>query len=449
MKHDKYPSRSGYWDDPWDRPPSRRQPAQRPAAAPSSPPPERPAPEPRLTPAAYSQPVPRKKRRKWPFVLAAVVFCAALAAGIGVGLWGMQAPADAVFGDRTPENGFEEIYEETELPQETETARCYLQRAELSDTVRMETVSRQDLEQLSYEEIYAASINSVVSLRCYLRDGSGCTGTGIVVSAEGYIVTNEHVVEDAEECVVVLQDDRAYDARLVGLDEETDLAVLKIEADGLTPAVFGNSDEIAVGNACVAIGNPLGENFRGTMTTGIISAVNRNVSVGGHYMTLIQTDCAINSGNSGGPLINLYGQVVGICNMKMMSSSTTVEGLGFAIPTNTVKTIVNKLISKGEVVRAMLGITAYNLDQSQCRTYGVEGGIVVVQVSAQSDAYAKGIRNGDIVIAANGIPVSTVDALNTLKSDMSPGDVLVLTVLRDGEQKDYEVVLMEQSAVSG
>ena len=456
MKHDKYPSRNGYWDDPWDRPPGRKQ------TAPSRPSPQPPAREtsrprePVPPPAegavprqpAYCYPPAEKKRRRWPFVLAAGVFCAALAVGVGLGVSRLLVPETPAFVGRIPEDGFQEIYEETELPEESESAQCYLERAELSDQVKLETVSRQELEQLSYEEIYAANINSVVSLRCYLKDGTGCTGTGIVLSTEGYIVTNEHVIEDAEDCVVVLQDDRTYDAKLVGLDEETDLAVLKIEADGLTPAVFGDSDEIAVGNACVAIGNPLGESFRGTMTTGIISAVNRNVSVGGHYMTLIQTDCAINSGNSGGPLINLYGQVVGICNMKMMSSSTTVEGLGFAIPSNTVKTIVNKLIAKGEVIRAMLGITAYNLDQSQCRTYGVEGGIMVVQVSAQSDAYAKGIRNGDIVIAANGTPISSVDALNALKSDMSPGDVLVLTVLRDGEQKDYEVVLMEQSAVS-
>jgi serine protease Do len=247
--------------------------------------------------------------------------------------------------------------------------------------------------------------------------------------------------------VVVLQDDSTYEAQLVGMDEDSDLAVLKIDAHSLTPAIFGDAEEMTVGNACVAIGNPLGETFRGTMTTGIISALNRNVSVSGHYMTLIQTDCAINSGNSGGPLINLYGQVIGICNMKMMSSSTTVEGLGFAIPTNTVKTIVNKLLSQGEVIRAMLGITAYNLDQSECRSYGIDGGIMVVQVSAEADAYTKGIRNGDIIIAANGVAISTVNQLNTLKADMSPGDVLTLTVLRDGEELDVDVMLMEQSVV--
>lgn len=458
MRHEKYPSRNGYWDDPWDRPPKRREqsPAGRDEKAPE--PPQASHQREEQPEAGKEQPdyydLPRKKERrsggKHPFLIAGTILCAALAIGAGISVWEML-PLDVETMFQTqlePEDGFEEVWEETETAEETESGQCFLERAELNPEVQMETVSNEGLEELSYEEIYASSINSVVSLRCYLADGSGCAGTGIIVAADGYIVTNEHVVEDAEECVVVLQDDRTYNAKLVGMDEQTDLAVLKIEAGGLTPAVFGNSDELAVGNACVAIGNPLGENFRGTMTTGIISALNRNVTVNGHYMTLIQTDCAINSGNSGGPLINMYGQVVGICNMKMMSSSTTVEGLGFAIPSNTVKTIVNKLIAQGEVVRAMLGITAYNLDRSECGIYGIDGGIMVVQVSADSDAYAKGIRNGDIIIAANGTPISTVDALNTMKADMSPGDTLVLTVVRDGESKDYEVILMEESAVS-
>jgi serine protease Do len=440
MKHDKYPSRQGYWDDPWERQPQRLtkehapQPEQnqepgRPAY--TAPPEDTPLPQP-------------KKRKRRPVRFLVGVLVAALLVGIGAGAAEtfLQQRTDTVYEERLPED--EEVTESTES---VPTGQCYLEQAELTDQVTMTLMSQADLEQLSYEEIYAANIGSVVSLRCYLIDGSGCTGTGIILSSDGYLVTNEHVIEDAEECVVVLQDDRTYQAKLVGLDEETDLAVLKIEAKGLTPAVFGDSEEMVVGNSCVAIGNPLGETFRGTMTTGIISALNRNVSVNGHYMTLIQTDCAINSGNSGGPLINLYGQVIGICNMKMMSTSTTVEGLGFAIPTATVKTVVNKLLSQGEVIRAMLGITAYNLDGDECRSYGIEGGIMVVQVSAQSDAYAKGIRNGDIVIAANGIPISSVNQLNTYKADMSPGDVLVLTILRDGEQMDVDVVLMEQSVV--
>jgi serine protease Do len=392
---------------------------------------------------------PRKaKKKSHPILLAAAFLVVAVLVGAGAGTLRSLTLEDETQtwteGDPSESGTTEAETAETE----EEEAQCYLERAELTDQVQMELVGQEGLEELSYEEIYADNINSVVSLRCYLGDGTGCTGTGIILSEDGYLVTNEHVIESAEECVVVLQDDTTYEAQLVGMDEESDLAVLKIDAHGLTPAVFGDAEEMVVGNACVAIGNPLGETFRGTMTTGIISALNRNVSVSGHYMTLIQTDCAINSGNSGGPLINLYGQVIGICNMKMMSTSTTVEGLGFAIPTNTVKTIVNKLLSQGEVVRAMLGITAYNLDQSQCRSYGIDGGIMVVQVSSEADAYAKGIRNGDVIIAANGIPISSVNQLNTMKADMSPGDVLTLTLLRDGEELDVDVILMEQSVVN-
>jgi serine protease Do len=392
---------------------------------------------------------PRKaKKKSHPILLAAAFLAVAVLVGAGAGTLRSLTLEDETQtwteGDPSESGTTEAETAETE----EEEAQCYLERAELTDQVQMELVGQEGLETLSYEEIYANNINSVVSLRCYLGDGTGCTGTGIILSEDGYLVTNEHVIESAEECVVVLQDDTTYEAQLVGMDEESDLAVLKIDAHGLTPAVFGDAEEMVVGNACVAIGNPLGETFRGTMTTGIISALNRNVSVSGHYMTLIQTDCAINSGNSGGPLINLYGQVIGICNMKMMSTSTTVEGLGFAIPTNTVKTIVNKLLSQGEVVRAMLGITAYNLDQSQCRSYGIDGGIMVVQVSSEADAYAKGIRNGDVIIAANGIPISSVNQLNTMKADMSPGDVLTLTLLRDGEELDVDVILMEQSVVN-
>jgi serine protease Do len=392
---------------------------------------------------------PRKaKKKSHPILLAAAFLAVAVLVGAGAGTLRSLTLEDETQtwteGDSSESGTTEAETAETE----DEEAQCYLERAELTDQVQMELVGQEGLEELSYEEIYANNINSVVSLRCYLGDGTGCTGTGIILSEDGYLVTNEHVIESAEECVVVLQDDTTYEAQLVGMDEESDLAVLKIDAQGLTPAIFGDAEEMVVGNACVAIGNPLGETFRGTMTTGIISALNRNVSVSGHYMTLIQTDCAINSGNSGGPLINLYGQVIGICNMKMMSTSTTVEGLGFAIPTNTVKTIVNKLLSQGEVIRAMLGITAYNLDQSQCRSYGIDGGIMVVQVSSEADAYAKGIRNGDVIIAANGIPISSVNQLNTMKADMSPGDVLTLTLLRDGEELDVDVILMEQSVVN-
>ena len=166
------------------------------------------------------------------------------------------------------------------------------------------------------------------------------------MSQDGYIITNSHVIELCSRLSVVLWDDRSYSAALVGRDGQTDLAVLKIDCDGLTPAQFGDSAGIQVGDMAVAIGNPLGDKLRGTMTDGIISAINRDVDVEGRTMTLIQTNAALNSGNSGGALINAFGQVVGITNMKMQSYTTPVEGLGFAIPTATVKTVVDALIAE-------------------------------------------------------------------------------------------------------
>ncbi|MCD8145572.1 MAG: trypsin-like peptidase domain-containing protein [Oscillospiraceae bacterium] len=470
MKADRYHAKSAYWDDPWDEQPQREPDSQDERfARPQEPeepidqteptPPEDGADG---TPPPYVYPAPeqRKKRRKWPYVLLVAVILALFFSFGTIYVLGPYLEISSVSGsgngeiiplipdedEEDEDDGESEVVVETSSDEEDE-AQCYLERAETGTGVTLELYSREGQEELTYEEIYARNIEAVVSIICYQDDISGTSGTGIIFSSDGYIVTNEHVIEDAVECYVILEDGSYYTAMLVGMDEESDLAVLKIDATGLTTAQFGDSDELVVGNACVAIGNPLGETFRGTMTTGIISALNRNVEVNGYTMTLIQTDCAINSGNSGGPLIDMYGQVVGICNMKMMSTETTVEGLGFAIPSNTIKTVVNKLIATGEVEKAMLGITASTLTTAQCQMYGIDNGILVAEVSQSSDAYAQGIQTGDIIVAANGTPISTVNELNALKGDMYPGDSIVLTVLRDGVYTDYTVILMSEDDV--
>jgi serine protease Do len=440
----------GYWDDPWDRQPSRlhrgHAKKQPPQAAPS-------------TPSSEETPARNPHRKKiftprFVLVLSLLVVVMSLC-GAGFGIYtALRQSSELVMVE--DDGGTVEILpdqEETETEEESsdeaDTAACYVEQAPLGDGTALTLVSAAGKEELSYEEIYAANIDSVVSLVCALEDGSHyATGTGIIFSSDGYIVTNEHVIEDASDITVTLNDSSQYTALFVGMDVQTDLAVLKISAKELTAAEFGQSDEIVVGNRVVAIGNPLGVTFRGTMTTGIISAINRNVQVNDSYMNLIQTDCAINSGNSGGPLINRFGQVIGICNMKMMSSTTTVEGIGFAIPSSTVATIATKLIAKGEVIRAMLGITAYDLTAAECQEYGVTQGIMVVTVLSTTDAFAQGIRSGDIITAANGTPISRVDQLNTLKADMSPGDTIVLTVVHNGVSSDLTVTLMAESDVS-
>ena len=198
---------------------------------------------------------------------------------------------------------------------------------------------------LSLQAIYEKNIDSVVSIRCTLPDGTA-SGTGVIFSRDGYIVTNCHVVEHARSISVLLTDGRDYPAAIVGTDTVSDLAVLYIDAKGLTPAAFGNSDALRVGDAVAAIGDPLGVELRGTMTDGIVSAINREVAVSGRKMTLIQTNTALNSGNSGGPLINCYGQVIGINTLKIGAfvDSAGVEGIGFAIPSTTVKEIAQSLV---------------------------------------------------------------------------------------------------------
>lgn len=258
-------------------------------------------------------------------------------------------------------------------------------------------------------------------------------GTGIIMSTDGYIITNCHVIDGATYIVVTLMDETTVEATLVGSDERSDLAVLKIDPTGLelVAAEFGNSDELRVGELVVAIGNPLGLDFMGTVTDGIVSAINRNVVVDERTMTLIQTNAAINSGNSGGPLINQYGQVIGINTLKMQDYSTTVEGLGFAIPTNTAKEIVDELIAYGYVKgRPALGIEGQNVDSYVRQLYGVPYGVIVMRINSYSSAYAAGLRPGDIITEFNGQLVYSVDEINSAKEDFTAGEQISLTFYR-------------------
>lgn len=299
-------------------------------------------------------------------------------------------------------------------------------------------------EELTLQEIYEKVIPSVVSITSTVSGGVA-TGTGIVMSEDGYVITNYHVIEGATKLEVLLQDDNEYEASLVGGDEASDLAVLKIDADGLTPAEFGSSDSLRVGDNVVAIGDPLGTELRGTMTDGIISAINRDLTVNDRTMTLIQTNAALNSGNSGGPLINSYGQVIGINTMKMSSYYSSVEGLGFAIPISSAKPIIDELIEKGYVSgRPAIGITVVsNLNDAVRAYYDIPDGVVIQSVTEGSDAEAQGLQAGDVIIAFEGTAISDNDELRTLLNDYVAGDVVRLTIWRDGETFDLGVELMD------
>ncbi len=301
--------------------------------------------------------------------------------------------------------------------------------------------SREGLEELSYQENYATVIPSVVSITVN-NDDSGACSTGIILSEDGFILTNQHVVAGESYALVTTWDDVTYDALLVGEDANSDLAVLKIDAEGLTPARFGDSDELAVGDECFAIGNPLGVTYRGSFSNGIISALNRSVSLNDYTMRLIQTTAALNSGNSGGPLIDIYGQVIGINNMKVISSETTVEGLGFAIPSATAQRVVNALLSAGAVEHPVIGITCYAVTAGDI--YGSEiDGVFVATVNAASDALQQGLSVGDIITAFNGEDIRAVSDIDL--SDMAVGDLVTVTVYRNGEYLDITFALVEQN----
>ena len=255
----------------------------------------------------------------------------------------------------------EETAPVTEAPAAEETLTV-TEDSSISIAIEESPASPENIPQsggLSLQEIYEKNIPSVVSLACTLRSGTS-TGTGVVLSGDGYILTNAHVVDGSRYVTVYLSDGRNFEATLVGADEITDLAVLRISAEDLDPVEFGDSSILRVGDSVSAIGDPLGMEFRGSFTDGIISAINRDVTIDGRKMSLIQTNAALNSGNSGGPLLNCYGQVIGINTMKIgaFTESAGVEGLGFAIPSATVKDVVEQLISQGYVSgRPTLGIT--------------------------------------------------------------------------------------------
>lgn len=303
-------------------------------------------------------------------------------------------------------------------------------------------------ERLAIQDVYEKCIPSIVAITAELDSSYYSWGTGVIFSEDGYIITNSHVLDDAVSATVTLYDDREFPAKLVGYDSYSDIAVIKIDCTDLTAAEFASSDGLRVGDDVVAIGNPMGEELRGTMTDGIISAINRQVSMDGNTMTLIQTNAQINEGNSGGALIDMGGRVIGITNMKMISYGSSVEGLGFAIPTSTVKPVVDEILNSGYVAgRPGIGVTVGGVPAEVQSEHGVPAGVYVSEVTPGSGADIAGIEPGDIITAADGIEVYTTADLNAVKSGLGVGDVLILTVWRDGEYTDYEVELMDMNTL--
>lgn len=304
-------------------------------------------------------------------------------------------------------------------------------------------------KELTLQEIYEKVSPAVVGITCYYDGEKYSWGTGVVFRADGYVITNTHVLEGADAAMVIFADGRELEAVLLGSDDASDIAVLKVEGEDLPFADFGNSDQLKVGDEAIAIGNPLGEDYAGTMTNGIISAINRNITYNGHTMTLLQTNAALNEGNSGGPLINSRGQVIGITNMKIMSSYyTTVEGIGFAIPSTVVKEIADQLIAGGVVLgEPTIGIVAGSVSSQAMETYGLPAGVYVTEVNDGSDAKEKGLQEGDIILEVNDIPVTSVAEVNLIKEDLAVGDELKLKVYREGDTFEVTIELVDKSVI--
>ncbi len=302
---------------------------------------------------------------------------------------------------------------------------------------------------LSPAQVYAKNVNSTVGITTSIttnywgyRTTSAASGSGFIFSGDGYILTNYHVIEDANSITVTTYDDQSYDAALIGYDESNDLAVLKIEATGLTPVVLGSSDKLNVGDSVLAIGNPLGE-LTFSLTTGVVSALNREVTLSSSVtMDLIQTDCAINSGNSGGALFNLYGEVVGITNAKYSSSGNgaSIDNIGFAIPMDDILPIVESIIEKGYIAKPYIGVSLGDVS-TETQAYGLPQGAAIRAVEADSPAHAAGLQVNDIVTQVGATPITSAKDLVAVVDGCAVGDTLQLTVYRGGSHVELTLTV--------
>lgn len=282
-----------------------------------------------------------------------------------------------------------------------------------------------------------------------ILDNAGSEGSGIIYSTDGYIITNYHVIEAAVNNstatidITLPNEDESIPATIVGSDKVSDLALLKIEKTGLKAANFGKSADTKVGELAVAIGNPLGLDFAGSVTVGYVSAVNRKVTTDGRTYSLIQTDAAINSGNSGGALVNSKGQVIGVNSIKVATEG--VEGLGFALPIDDVKPIIETLLKDKKVSRPYIGIVGFNVDERTAEKNGLVAGIYVQQVAPNTPAKKAEVKTGDIITGIDGKVVTTMEELNEIKNSKKVGDTVTLKVYRNKQYIDLSLTLEEDN----
>lgn len=420
-------------------------------------------------PAVPAAPAAPKRKRRW-LLLALLCGLVVLAAAAYV-LFGRYLPrlafpanllprllppppsAGEKAEEREAPKDFRAYFEENYAAEENRAAGSLVERTPGDPAVSVRLVSAEGREALDLKTLYARAIPSIVGIKARFSERGGYAwGTGIVLDEGGYILTNQHILEGAAKAAVVLSDGSEHDALLVGEDIQTDLAVLKIQPPApLQAAEFGDSAALRVGDPVAAIGNPLSDQFSGTLTDGIISAIDRDVLLGGRTMTLLQTNAALNEGNSGGPLLNLYGQVIGVTNLKMSNaySAVTVEGIGFAIPSQTVKAVTDQLIAGGAVTgRPGIGITIVPVDENAAARYGLPaGGLYVYSVAQGSGAEKAGVRAGDVLLAVDGETVRASADVLRLRDGKAPGDTLLLKLWRDGKTLELTVFLVDQNTI--
>lgn len=376
--------------------------------------------EPAAEPVMTDTPVqPKKHHGGVGRVVALILSCAVISAACGFG--------GAILAQNSSRTG------KTTVQQSNRTAA----------TVNVKKVDGQTL--MTPSEVYASTVNSVVSINCSAvstnifgqQTESASSGSGFIYTADGYIVTNQHVVANASSINVTLYNGDTYPATLVGSDSDYDVAVLKIDAKDLPAVTLGSSTDVNVGDTVLAIGNPLGE-LTFSMSQGIVSCVNRAINVEGTPFNMIQVDASINPGNSGGPLMNLYGEVVGIVSAKYSSyANTTVEGLGFAIPINDVQSIIKDIIENGSVGnKAYMAITAGTMTQQMAAQYKINAteGVFVYSVEDGGAGDKAGLKLGDVITKLNDTQITSMEDLSAAKKGFKAGDTVTLTVLRDGKE---------------
>ena len=302
-------------------------------------------------------------------------------------------------------------------------------------------------------QVYAANVNSVVAISSTVQSNSfygttegTATGSGFILTEDGYVITNHHVVDGATSVSVITHDGSEYPASIVGTVADNDIAVLHIDATGLPAVTIGNSDNLVIGDMVVAIGNPLGT-LTSTQTVGYVSGKDRDVTTDGSIMSMIQTDAAINSGNSGGPLFNMYGEVVGVTTAKYSGTSgsgATIEGIGFAIPINDVMGIINDLIDYGYVTGAYLGVTVTNTDEESAAMFGLPVGAYVMTVEKDGSADRAGVHPKDIIIDLGGHEVKGITTLTRALRNFKAGDTTTITIVRSGGEQTLEITLDEK-----